>query len=147
MTLASRLDVSPKIHLDDAELQQTIYSMVARLIGGLAQIEHQQKLQLIRSGVRATQSAGKWTARQSPASTAGDFATIANDTGIAESMLRSLHQDRRDLYLGGEAEDKRIDDALTDVHPLEDARAEDPEFEELRERVERLEETTDFNNR
>ncbi len=74
------------------------------------------------------------------------FATIADDTGIAESTLRSLHQDRRDLYLGGEAEDERVDNALTDVRPLEDVRAEDPDFEELRERVERLEEATDIDN-
>ncbi|TKX52609.1 resolvase, partial [Halorubrum sp. SP3] len=33
---------------------------------------------------------------------------------------------------------------LTDVRPLEDARAEDPNLEELRERVERLEEATDI---
>ncbi|MDB2294600.1 recombinase family protein, partial [Halorubrum ezzemoulense] len=39
------LDVGLKIHVDDGELQQTIYSMVARLMGDLAQIEHQQKLQ------------------------------------------------------------------------------------------------------
>ncbi|PHQ46155.1 hypothetical protein DJ68_08860 [Halorubrum sp. C3] len=56
-------------------------------------------------------------------------------------------QDRRDLYLGGEAEDDRVDEALTDVRPLQDARAEDPNLEELRERVERLEEATDINNR
>ena len=57
------LDVGPKIHVDGGELQQTIYSMVARLMRDLAQIEHQQKLQRIRSGVRAAQSAGKWTGR------------------------------------------------------------------------------------
>ncbi|MDB2226289.1 recombinase family protein [Halorubrum ezzemoulense] len=34
------LDIGLKIHVDDEELQQTIYSMVARLMGDLAQIEH-----------------------------------------------------------------------------------------------------------
>jgi hypothetical protein len=138
-------------------------------MGDLAQIEHQQKLQRIRSGVRAAQSAGKWTGRPPAGFVVEDgylrvdpaeflhvrealvrvdrgesFASVADDTGIAESTLRSLHQDRRELYLGGEAEDKRVDDALTDVRPLEDARAEDPNLEELRERVERLEEATDI---
>ncbi|MFD1572217.1 hypothetical protein [Halorubrum laminariae] len=72
------------------------------------------------------------------------FASVADDTGIAESALRSLHQDRRDLYLAGEAEDERVDDALTNIRPLKDARTEDPDLEELRERVERLEEATDI---
>jgi DNA invertase Pin-like site-specific DNA recombinase len=163
------LDVGLKIHVDDGELQQTIYSMVARLMGDLAQIEHQQKLQRIQSGVRAAQSAGKWTGRPPAGFVVEDgylrvdpaeflhvrealarvdrgdsFATVADDTGIAESTLRSLHQDRRDLYLAGEAEDERVDDALTDVRPLEDARTEGPDLEELRERVERLEEATDI---
>ena len=138
------LDVGLKIHVDDGELQQTIYSMVARLMGDLAQIEHQQKLQRIRSGVRAAQSAGKWTGRPPARFVVEDgylrvdpaeflhvrealtrvdrgeaFATVASDTGIAESTLRSLHQDRRDLYPGGEAEDDRVDEALTDVRPLQ----------------------------
>lgn len=166
------LDVGLKIHVDDGELQQTIYSMVARLMGDLAQIEHQQKLQRIRSGVRAAQSAGKWTGRPPAGFVVEDgylrvdpaeflhvreaiarvdrgetFATVADDTGIAESTLRSLHQDRRDLYLGAEAEDERIDEALTDVRPLEDMRAESHGLEKLRERVERLEEATDIGDR
>ncbi|ELZ43661.1 rb136 [Halorubrum californiense DSM 19288] len=53
------LDIGLKIHVDDGELQQMIYTMVARLMGDLTRIEHQQKLQRIRSGVRAAQSAGK----------------------------------------------------------------------------------------
>ncbi|WP_244166321.1 recombinase family protein [Halorubrum ezzemoulense] len=163
------LDVGLKIHVDDGELQQTIYSMVARLMGDLAQIEHQQNLQRIRSGVRAAQSAGKWTGRPPAGFVVEDgylrvdpaeflhtrealarvdrgesFATVADDTGIAESTLRSLHEDRRNLYLGGEAEDDRIDEALTDVRPLEEARTEGPDLGELCERVERLEEATDI---
>ena len=162
------LDVGLKIHVDDGELQQTIYSMVARLMGDLAQIEHKQKLQRIRSGVRAAQSAGKWTGRPpagfdvvdgylrvDPAeflhireavarADRGDaFADVADDTGIAESTLRSLHQDRRELYLGAEAEDDRVDEALDDVRPLEDIRTEEVDLADLRERVERLEKVAD----
>jgi hypothetical protein len=73
--------------------------------------------------------------------------TISITERSSKSTLRSLHQERRDLYLGGEAEDERVDNALTDIRPLKDVRAEDPDFEELRERVERLEEATDINNR
>lgn len=57
------LDVELNIHVDDSDLRQTIYSMVARLRGETAHIEHQQKLQRIRAGVRAAQSARKWTER------------------------------------------------------------------------------------
>ncbi len=166
------LDVGLKIHVDDGDLQQTIYSMVARLMGDLAQIEHQQKLQRIRSGVRAAQSAGKWTGRPPAGFVVEDgylrvdpaeflhvrealarvdrgesFSTVADDTGIAESTLRSLHQDRRDLYLGGEAEDERVDEALGDVRPLEDARPAGHGIEELRERVERLEDAAGVGDR
>jgi DNA invertase Pin-like site-specific DNA recombinase len=162
------LDVGLKIHVDDGELQQTIYSMVARLMGDLAQIEHTQKLQRIRSGVRAAQSAGKWTGRPPAGFVVEDgylrvdpaeflhvrealarvdrgeaFADVAEDTGLPESTLRSLHGDRRDLYLGGEAEDDRVDEALGDVRPLEDVRAEEVDLTELRERVERLEKAAD----
>jgi hypothetical protein len=138
-------------------------------MGDLAQIEHQQKLQRIRSGVRAAQSAGKWTGRPPAGFVVEEgylrvdpaeflhvreaiaridhgeaFATVADDTGIAESTLRSLHQNRRDLYLGGEADDNRVDEALNDVRPLEDARTDAPDLEQLRERVERLEEAADI---
>ncbi len=158
------LDVGLKIHVDDGELQQTIYSMVARLMGDLAQIEHTQKLQRIRSGVRAAQSAGKWTGRPPAGFVVEDgylrvdpaeflhvrealarvdrgepYADVAEDTGVAESTLRSLETDRRDLYLGGEVEDDRVAEALDDVRPLEDIRTEEVDLGELRERVERLE--------
>jgi DNA invertase Pin-like site-specific DNA recombinase len=160
------LDVGLEIHVDDGELQQTIYSMVARLMGDLAQIEHQQKLQRIRSGVRAAQDAGKWTGRPPAGFKIVDgylrvdpseylhtreavarvargepYAEVAESTGIAESTLRSLESDRRELYLAAEADDDRVDAALEDVRPLEDLRSEDSELDRLRERVEQLEET------
>lgn len=159
------LDVGLKIHVDDGELQQTIYSMVARLMGDLAQIEHQQKLQRIRSGVRSAQEAGKWTGRPPAGFTVEDgylrvepaeflhtrealarvdrgeaYSAVAEDTGVAESTLRNLERERRDLYLGGEADDDRVDGALDELRPLDDIRTEDVDLEELRERVEDLEE-------
>jgi DNA invertase Pin-like site-specific DNA recombinase len=159
------LDVGLKIHVDDGELQQTIYSMVARLMGDLAQIEHKQKLQRIRSGVRAAQSAGKWTGRPPAGFDVEDgylrvdpaeylhvrealarvdrgeaYADVAASTGVAESTLRSLEADRRDLYLAGEADDDRVDEALDDVRPLEDLRTDEVDLEELAERVARVEE-------
>ncbi|MEZ3164994.1 recombinase family protein [Halorubrum sp. RMP-47] len=70
------LDVALKIHVDDGQLQQTIYSMVARLMGDLAQIEHQQKLQRIRSGVRATQPAGKWTGSRAVGPSSGQRMSV-----------------------------------------------------------------------
>lgn len=157
------LDVGLNIHVDDGELQQTIYSMVARLMGDLAQIEHQQKLQRIRSGVRAAQNAGKWTGRPPAGFVVEDgylrvdpaeylhireglsrvergetYANVAEDTGIPESTLRSLADDRRDLYLRGEADDDRLDAALEDVRPIEDRKPISGEAD-LNERVERLE--------
>ncbi len=159
------LDVGLSIHVDDPKLQQTIYSMVARLMGDLAKIERDQKLQRIRSGVRAAQDAGKWTGRPPAGFTVEDgylrvdpaeflhirealarvdraeaYADVASDTGVAESTLRTLEEERRELYLAGEADDDRVDGALEDVRPLDDLRENDQELADLRERVARLEE-------
>ena len=159
------LDVGLNIHVDDGELQQTIYSMVARLMGDLAQIEHQQKLQRVRSGVRAAQDAGKWTGRPPAGFTVEDgflrvdppeylnireavarveggesYASVAEAAGIPESTLRSLADDRRELYLAAEADDDRVDAALEAVRPLEDlSDASGDELADLRRRVSRLE--------
>ena len=160
------LDVGLQIHVDDGELQQTIYSMVARLMGDLAAIEHKQKLQRIRSGVRAAQDAGKWTGRPPAGFTVEDgylrvepaeylhirealarvdrgetYADVAGDTGVAESTLRKLDRNRPGLYLGGKADDDRVDGALEPLRPLEDIRQDDTDLDELRQRVERLEST------
>ncbi|SNR36374.1 recombinase family protein [Halorubrum vacuolatum] len=158
------LDVGLNIHVDDGELQQTIYSMVARLMGDLAQIEHQQKLQRIRSGVRAAQKAGKWTGRPPAGFVVEDgylrvdpaeylhirealsgiergktYADVAKDTGIPESTLRSLTNERRDLYLLGEANDDRVDAALEDVRPIDKKKLPSDDAN-LNERITRLEE-------
>ena len=163
------LDVGLKIHVDDGDLQQTIYSMVARLMGDLAQIEHTQKLQRIRSGVRAAQNAGKWTGRPPAGFVVEDgylrvdpaeflhvreavarvdrgepYAEVAEDTGIPESTLRSLEEERRDMYLAGDAADDRVDAALDDIRPLDAPEDLDRGDGDLRERVERLEEELDL---
>ena len=157
------LDVGLSIHVDDGELQQTIYSMVARLMGDLAKIEHTQKLNRIRSGVRAAQDVGKWTGRPPAGFVVEDgylrvdpteylhiraalarvdrgepVADVAADTGISGSTLRGLIDDRRELYLRGEADDDRVDEALEDVRPLDDAGTDDG-LDDLRERVAELE--------
>ena len=161
------LDVGLQIHVDDGELQQTIYSMVARLMGDLAQIERQQKLQRIRSGVRAAQDAGKWTGRPPAGFDVEDgylrvdpaeflhirealarvdrgeaYATVAEEAGVPESTLRNLEETRRELYLAGHAPDDRVGEALDEIRPLEDMRTEDTDLAELEERVERIEDVT-----
>jgi DNA invertase Pin-like site-specific DNA recombinase len=158
------LDVGLKIHVDDGELQQTIYSMVARLMGDLAQIEHKQKLQRIRSGVRAAQSAGKWTGRPPAGFVVEDgylqvdpaeflhvreallrvvrgeaYADVAEDTGLPESTLRNLEADRRELYLAAEADDDRVDAALDDVRPIDTPTDEDDAPDNLEDRLRALE--------
>ena len=139
------LDVGLNIHVDDGELQQTIYSMIASVMGDLAKIEHKQKLQRIESGVRAAQQAGKWTGRPPRGFRVKDSylrvdteeylhtrealariargeskRSVAEDTGIAESTLRSLYNDRRELYLRGKADDNRVEEALGEVDGLDD---------------------------
>jgi len=115
------------------------------VMGDLAKIEHKQKLQRIESGVRAAQQAGKWTGRPPRGFRVKDSylrvdteeylhtrealarvargeskRSVAEDTGIAESTLRSLYNDRRELYLRGEADDDRVEEALDEVDGLED---------------------------
>ena len=139
--------------------------MVARLMGHLAPIEHTQKLQRIRSGVRAAQNARKWTGRPPAGFEVEDgylrvkpaeflnvrealariergesYADVAESAGIPESTLRSLEEDRRDLYLTGEAGDERVGEAIEEIRPLEDIHTEEDGIEELRERVEAIEE-------
>jgi DNA invertase Pin-like site-specific DNA recombinase len=163
------LDVGIDIHVDDNDLQQTIYGMIARLMGDLAKIEHEQKLQRIRSGVHEAQEAGKWTGRppagfeveegylrvdpadflhirEALARVEGGegYTEVADQTGVAESTLRGLEADRRNLYLGGEADDDRVDLALQDVRPLEDLREAEVDVQDLRDRVERLEKEVDL---
>ncbi|WP_239641240.1 hypothetical protein [Halorubrum distributum] len=48
------------------------------------------------------------------------------------------------MYLAGNADDDRVDDALDDVRPLGTPEDLDRDDEQLRERVERLEEELDL---
>jgi len=142
------LDVGLSIRVDDPALKQTLYTMVANIMGDLAKIEHQQKLQRIESGIRAAQDAGKWTGRPPRGFTVGDdgklhvdveefLATrdalsrvahgesrvkVADDTDIPQSTLTRLYDNRRDLYLAGEGEgyDDRVDAAVEELRPLDD---------------------------
>ena len=157
-------EVGLSIDVGSSEVDRAVKEMLAGLLGDLAKIEHKQKLRRIRSGIAAAQDAGKWTGRPPAGFVVEDgylrvdpaeylhvreavarvdrgepYATVAEETGVAESTLRSLEADRRDLYLAGEADDDRVDEALDDVRPLDDLRADTTDLDELRERVERVE--------
>jgi DNA invertase Pin-like site-specific DNA recombinase len=157
-------EVGLSIDVGSSEVDRAVKEMLAGLLGDLAKIEHKQKLRRIRSGIAAAQDAGKWTGRPPAGFDVEDgylrvdpaeylhvreavarvdrgepYATVAEETGVAESTLRSLEADRRDLYLAGEADDDRVDAALDDVRPLDDLRADTTDLDELRERVERVE--------
>jgi len=161
-------EVGLSIDVDGSEVDQAVKQMLASLLGDLAKIEHKQKLRRIRSGIAAAQDAGKWTGRPPAGFVVEErylrvdpaeylhvrealarvdrgeaYADVAADTGVAESTLRSLEADRRDLYLAGEADDDRVDEALDDVRPLDDLRADTTDLDELRERAERLEKITE----
>ena len=157
-------EVGLSIDVGGSEVDRAVKEMLAGLLGDLAKIEHKQKLRRIRSGIAAAQDAGKWTGRPPAGFVVEDgylrvdpaeylhvreavarvdrgeaYATVAEETGVAESTLRSLEADRRDLYLAGEADDDRVDEALDDVRPLDELRADTTDLDELRERVERVE--------
>lgn len=156
------LDVGLEIHVDDPDLQQTIYTMIANLMGDLAKIEHEQKLQRIRSGIRAAQRTGKWTGRP-PRGFATDEdgylqivpeqflhtrealariergeskRSVADETGIPLSTLRRLYEERHELYLGGKSDDERISTALDELRKLEDLRQD--ERGELEQRIRQI---------
>lgn len=157
-------EVGLSIDVGGSEVDRAVKELIAGLLGDLAKIEHKQKLRRIRSGIAAAQDAGKWTGRPPAGFVVEDgylrvdpaeylhvreavarvdrgeaYADVADDTGVAESTLRSLEADRRDLYLAAEADDDRVDAALDDIRPLEDIRTDDGDLDELRERVEKLE--------
>lgn len=140
------LDVGLSIRVDDPELQQTIYTMIANITGDLAKIEHQQKLQRINSGIKTAQEAGKWTSRAPRGFYVGDDKRlhvdpeeflnvrhalervangeskrqVAEGSGIPRSTLTELYNDekRRQMYLEGEHEDERVDVAIDTLRPL-----------------------------
>lgn len=140
------LDIGLSIHIDDPRLQQTVYTMVANIMGDLAKIEHEQKLQRVQSGIRAAQRAGTWTGRPPRGFEIGDDKRlhidveafldtrealarlargeskhkVAESTGIPRSTLVRLYEDnqRRAMYLDGRADDDRLDSALAELRPL-----------------------------
>jgi len=146
-TAIESLDIGLSIHVDDPRLQQTVYTMIANIMGDLAKIEHQQKLDRIQSGIRAAQQAGTWTGRPPRGFTVGDDQhlhvepaefletraaleriargeskhQVARDTAIPRSTLVRFYEDddRRRMYLTGEGiEDNRLDAALEELRPL-----------------------------
>jgi len=164
-------EVGLSIDVGSSEVDRAVKEMLAGLLGDLAKIEHKQKLRRIRSGIAAAQDAGKWTGRPPAGFVVEDgylrvepaeylhvreavarvdrgeaYADVEAETGVPASTLRNLADDRRGLYLAGEADDDRVDAALADVRPLEDLREEGAAadvLDELRERVERLEDAVD----
>ena len=162
-------EVGLSIDVGGSEVDRAVKELIAGLLGDLAKIEHKQKLRRIRSGIAAAQDAGKWTGRPPAGFVVEDgylrvdvakylhvreavarvdrgepYATVAEETGVAESTLRSLEAERRDLYLAGEADDDRVDEALDDVRPLDDLRSEPADLDQLRDRIERVEEALDL---
>jgi DNA invertase Pin-like site-specific DNA recombinase len=158
-------EVGLSIDVGSSEVDQAVKQLIAGVLGDLAKVEHKQKLRRIRSGIAAAQDAGKWTGRPPAGFEVEDgylrvdppeflhirealarvdrgeaYADVAADTGVAASTLRTLEEDRRHLYLGGEADDDRVDAALEHVRPLDDLREDDQDLGDLRERVARLEE-------
>ena len=142
------LDVGLEIRVDDPELQQVVYRMIASIMGSLAELEHKQKLKRVRSGIKAAQREGKWTGRPPRGFETTDegylrvapseflhtreaiarvdhgdsVRGVAEDTGIPESTLRRLVDNNRDLYLAGEAADERVAEAVAELGDLEDLR-------------------------
>jgi transposase-like protein len=118
----------------------------------------------IRDGVEEAQDSGKWTGRPPVGFSVEDgylrvepeeflraqdalqrvldgepIVDVADEVGIAESTLRRLRDERRELYLDAEPDDERVATAL-DEAGVEEVDTPTDELEELRERVENLEE-------
>lgn len=147
-TAIESLDVGLSIRVDDPSLQQTVYTMIANIMGDLAKIEHQQKLERIKSGIRSAQRAGKWTSKPPRGFYVGDdsrlhvepeeflnvryalerVATgdskrqVAQDSGIPRSTLTDLYntKERRKMYLEAKYEDDRVEAAINEFGPLPD---------------------------
>jgi DNA invertase Pin-like site-specific DNA recombinase len=164
-TAVEDLEVGLSLRVEDSDMQRAMYELLATVMGKLADIERKQTLRRIRSGIRSAREAGKWTGRPPIGFYVGDdgflrvdpeeflrvqdglrcvlagkkIVDVAKETGVAESTLRRLRDERRDLYLDTEAEDERVSTALEDsgVEGI-DAPADD--LEDLQERVAALEE-------
>jgi len=139
------LEVGLEISLKDDLVDRAVSQLIAGVMGDLARVEHKQKLRRIQSGIDAAKQAGRWTGRP-PAGfdvedgylqiNADEFLTVrralervgqgytyaeaADGTPVAESTLRALYDDRRDLYFYAEAEDERLQVAAEELEPLEE---------------------------
>lgn len=145
-TAVESLDIGLSIRVDDPSLQQTLYTMIANIMGDLAKIEHQQKLERINSGIRSAQNQGKWVGRPPKGFKIGDDGLlhikaeeflevrqalvrvengesrnkVARETGIPLSTLSRLYGTRKHLYLeAAEQSDSRIESALDEIRPLD----------------------------
>jgi len=141
-------EVGLSIDVDGTEVDQAVKQMLASLLGDLAKIEHKQKLRRIRSGIKAARDAGKWTGRPPTGfdvedgylrvdveeflrirggieriATGEGRSAVADDLGIAESTLKTAYNERSELYLFGEANDKRLKTAVDELKPLPEPQA------------------------
>lgn len=154
------LEVGLSIDVDDSMVDQAVSQMIANIMGDLARIEQKQKLRRIESGIAAAQNAGKWTGRPPRGFrvedgrlrveveeflrvraaieriVGGESATnVSEDVGIPATTLRTLVNDRADLYLYAETDNDRVDGALEDLRPLEDPDIPDDLESQVREIV------------
>ena len=139
------LEVGLEISLDDDLVDRAVSQLIAGVMGDLARVEHKQKLRRIQSGIDAAKDAGRWTGRPPMGFEVEDgylrvdadefltvrralervekgdtYAEAADGTPIAESTLRNLHDERRDLYFYAEAADERLQAAAQELEPLEE---------------------------
>jgi DNA invertase Pin-like site-specific DNA recombinase len=167
-TSVKDLEIGLEISLDDSLVDRAVKQMLAGLMGDLARVEHRQKLRRIESGIRSAQAAGKWTGRAPRGFVVDEntkvlrvdtaeflrvraalervvdgepVASVADASGIPESTLRTLRDDRLDLYFNGVADDDRVDQALDELRPLDDLKVDqdEDEIDELRDRLDKLE--------
>lgn len=159
-TSVKDLEVGLSIDVEDSMVDRAVSQMIANIMGDLARIEHKQKLRRIESGIAAAQNAGKWTGRPPRGFrvengylrveveeflrvraaieriVGGESATdVSEDVGIPATTLRTLVNDRSDLYLYAEPDDDRVDGALEDLRPLEDPDVPDDLESQVREIV------------
>lgn len=164
------LEVGLDIDVDASMVDKAMKQMLAGIMGDLARVEHKQKIRRINSGIKAAQSAGKWTGRAPRGFYVGEddqrlhvdteaflrtraalercesgepVAAVADDLGMPESSLRYILDDdeRLRMYFYAEAEDERKAAALEEIRPLDEPALD--EDEGLKERVDDLEEKID----
>ena len=166
-TAVEDLEVGLSLRVEDSDMQRVMYELLATVMGKLADIERKQTLRRVKSGIRSAREAGKWTGRPPVGFHVEDgylrvdpeeflraqdalqrvlagetIVDVAADSGLAESTLRRLRDERRDLYLRTEAEDGRVAEALETaaVEGVDDFKDPADPIADLQERVARLEE-------